>query len=90
MIVNLTGANQLIIVNTGTPVYYRGISVLETAAAPALLRIWDNASAASGLVLDEVALSASQSAREAYDGFFAAQGIFVQIVSGTVVGSIRI
>ena len=70
---------------------YRGFSLRETSgAAAALVRVWDNASAAAGNVLDEIALSAGESAREWYEsGIWAESGIYVQVVSGAVTGSIR-
>lgn len=89
--ISLTGANQAIVTNSGTPVYYRGLTLRETSgAAPATLRVWDNPSAASGKVLEEVTLTASQSTREYYDGKFAALGVFVEIVAGAIEGSIYI
>lgn len=87
-VVNLTGSSQII---QALPAVYGGFAVRETAGATAVIRVWDNASSASGLLLDEIALAANESAREKYpDGIRALSGIFVQIVSGTVVGSIRV
>lgn len=85
----LTGANQAVLAGPGT---YRGVCVRETAAAPAVLRIYDNATAASGTLLDVVALAANGSASLFYPGggLRASNGVYVQIVSGTVEGSVRI
>lgn len=88
--VNLTGSNQSVITR---PVRYCGFSIRETAGSTALVRIFDHATAASGTVLDEVALAAGESAREFYgsDGAPMAQaGIYVQVVSGSVAGSVRV
>lgn len=69
---------------------YCGFSLRETAGATAVVRIFDNPSAASGTVLEEISLAANESAREFYPGgVAAATGIYVQ-VTGTVVGSVRV
>lgn len=87
--VTLTGANQVV---SATPKKYMGITIRETTGTTAAtVRIWDNASAASGVVLDEIALTGGQSAREFYPigGINAVNGIYVQVVAGAVVGSVR-
>jgi hypothetical protein len=89
--VNLTGSNQQIV--TAAPVvHYRGFTVRETSGTTsALIRLFDN-TAASGTILEEIALTASQTARELYpqDGaLIASNGIYAQIVSGAVSGSVR-
>lgn len=85
----LTGSNQVVSANR---VYYRGFAIRETSgSAAAVVRIYDNASAASGTVLDEIGLNPSESAREWYgDGIWAANGVYVSVVSGAVAGSVRI
>ena len=88
--VTLTGASQQIILPNPF-VCYRGFSVKETAAATAAFVVWDSTAAlgATGKILDEVNLSASESARELYGPAKTALiGIYVQIVSGAVAGSI--
>lgn len=88
--VTLTGASQQIILPAPF-VYYRGFSVKETAAATAGFIVWDSTSAlgATGKILDEVNLSASESTRELYGpAKLALVGIWIQIVSGAVAGSI--
>lgn len=88
--ITLTGASQQIILPSPF-VYYRGFSVKETAAATAGFVVWDSTSAlgATGKILDEVNLSASESTREVWGSpKIALVGIFVQIVSGAVAGSI--
>ena len=87
--VALTGSNQAVSAN---PTYYLGFTIRETSgSAAAVVRIFDNASAASGTVLDEIALSAGESAREWYGmgGLRASSGVYVQVVSGAVAGSVR-
>ncbi|GII88271.1 hypothetical protein Ssi03_62610 [Sphaerisporangium siamense] len=86
--VPLTGSDQPV---SATPAIYRGFTVRETAGATAVVRIFDHASAASGTVLEEITLAANGSARELYGaGLLTTNGIYVQIVSGAVSGSIRI
>jgi hypothetical protein len=55
------------------------------------VRIYDNTSAA-GKLLDTIQLVAGESAREWYgeEGQEFAKGVYVDIVSGTIEGSIRI
>jgi hypothetical protein len=84
----LTGADQVVMAGGAL---YKGFTVRETVGAVAVVRVWDNATEASGTVLEEIALAANESARECYtDGIWASAGIFVDVVSGTVAGSIRI
>lgn len=84
----MTGSNQIV---SAVAKDYRGFTVRETAGAPAVMVIWDNASAASGTPIDEVTLAANESAREFYPegGVRTTNGIYVQIVSGAIAGSIR-
>lgn len=89
-VANISGSSQTIAAPGATAVVYRGFSLLETSgSASALVRVFDGS--ATGTILDEIALTASQSAREIYAGFAmkAGSGLFVQVVSGTVTGSIR-
>lgn len=71
--------------------YYRGFSLRETSgASPALVRIFDGTTA-TGTVLDEVAFLAGESTRECYGPPKVAKvGIYVQIVSGAMTGSILV
>lgn len=86
--VALTGADQ---VARNAPATYRGFSIRETGGSTAVVRVFDNASAASGTVLDEIALVANESAREFYTpGIRAANGIYIDVVSGAVAGSVRV
>lgn len=84
----LTGADQNV---ADQAAQYHGFSIRETAGSTATVRIYDNASANSGNLLDSIQLAANESAREWYEtGIDAADGIRVDIVSGTVEGSIRV
>lgn len=86
--VALTGSDQAV---RATASVYSGFTVRETAGSTALVRIFDNASAASGTVLDEISLSANESAREFYPGgLWADNGIYVDVVNGAVAGSVRV
>lgn len=88
--VPISGASQALIT---AAVRYNGFSLCETSGtASAKVRLWDNAAAAAGSLLDVVTLTAGESAREHYpdSGIEAASGIFVQVVSGAVEGAIRV
>lgn len=87
--VALTGSDQVVAAGR---TYYRGFSIRETSgSASAVVRIYDHASAASGTVLDEISLVAGESAREWYEGgVWAANGVYVDVVSGAVAGSVRV
>jgi len=86
--VALTGADQL--VRAGASIY-AGFTVRETSgASPAVIDIYDGTSAA-GTRLETIRLAASESARELYaPGIWAVTGVFVDVVSGAVAGSVRI
>ncbi|MFI6162246.1 hypothetical protein ACIA59_20170 [Micromonospora haikouensis] len=85
--VALTGAGQVI---AAGPAVYRGYSI--SASDAATVRIWDHPSAASGTLLDTIALAAGESAGAWYGdgGLRAARGVYVEVVTGTVEGSVRI
>ena len=86
--INLTGANQQIVL-AAPFVNYRGVSVKETTgAAVAALVIFDGTSA-TGKILDEINLAANESTRELYSpSKHALIGVFVQVVSGAIAGSV--
>jgi len=87
--VALTGADQVI---AATAKDYRGFSVRETTGtAAAVIRLYDNASTNSGTILEEIGLAPGESAREFYGdgGVKVSNGIYCDIVSGTVTGSVR-
>lgn len=69
---------------------FLGITVRETAGSTAAVRVYDNASAASGTILAVVALAANASQTVWFGpaGVRAANGIYVDIVSGAVEGSV--
>jgi hypothetical protein len=84
----LTGSDQVV---SGSAGIYAGFAVRETAGAVAVVRVYDSASAASGTLLDTIALAANESAREFYPGgVWCSNGVYVKIVSGAVEGSVRI
>jgi hypothetical protein len=87
-VVNLTGTDQAVVAGKAV---YQGFTIRETAGAAAVVRIFDNASAASGPILEEISLAANASAAEHYPGGIEAfAGIYVDVVSGAVSGSVRI
>ncbi len=76
---------------TLAPANYYGFSLRETSgSAAATVRIYDGDTAA-GALLDTIQLVAGESAREFYPGGVRAQeGIYVDVVSGAVEGSVRV
>lgn len=67
---------------------FRGFSLRETAAAPAVVRIYDGASA-TGTLLASIGLIAGESKHIVHnEGIEARLGIFVDVVSGAIEGSI--
>lgn len=87
--VALTGADQAI-APAGADSYF-GFSIRETAGAAAIVRIYDNNSAA-GTIIEDISFAALESVREFYDVGIQTivGGLFVKIVSGTVEGSVRV
>lgn len=84
----LTGSDQVV---RNAPCIYHGIAVRETAGAVAVVDVYDNASTNSGTRLDPISLGPNESItiwREC--GVRAQNGVFVDIVSGTVVGSVDV
>ncbi len=82
----LTGSDQVVSAN---PSLLYGFAIRETSgSATAVVKIYDNASAASGTMIP-VSLTASQSAREWWnDGLRFPNGVYVDVVSGAVEGSV--
>lgn len=75
------------------PGTYRGYTFRNTSAvAVATVRVYDNASAASGTLLDTVQLAASESAGDWYadGGIRAENGVYVEVVAGAIEGSVRV
>jgi hypothetical protein len=70
------------------PCTLRGFSVVDTSAGANTVKVFDNASAASGTVLATVVLAASGSATVAIpDGVRAAAGLYLQS-TGVLQGSV--
>jgi hypothetical protein len=86
--VNLTGSNQVIVASAKD---YRGFTIRETAGSTAVVVLFDNASAASGTILEEIGLTANESRSEFYAaGLDTSNGVYASIVSGAVAGSVRL
>jgi hypothetical protein len=85
--VALTGSDQAVLASAGA---YRGICLRETAGATAVVRVYDNASAASGTVIAAFSLAANASADVVHDGIWVVNGVYVDVVSGAVEGSVRV
>jgi hypothetical protein len=87
--VALTGSDQAVSAN---PAIYRGFTVIETGGSnPATVRIYDNASAASGTLIGAVNLAAGGSADICVDPNWCSNGIYVDVGgTGTVAGSVRV
>jgi len=84
--VALTGSDQLVY---SGHVIYAGITVRETAAAPATVRVFDGTSA-TGTLLATIGLAAGQSVDlDHVRGIRAALGVYVD-VTGAVEGSVRL
>lgn len=87
--VALTGADQAV---KATAAMYGGYTVQETAGSAATVRIYDNASAASGTLIGAVNLAANGSADVSLVyPTWCVNGIYVDVGgAGTVAGSVRI
>lgn len=88
--VALTGSDQVI---SSIPLIYMGFTIRETGSAAAIVRIWDspNSTVTGDVLLDTISLVADESAREYYpEGLRAGKGVWIDVVSGTVEGSIRV
>jgi hypothetical protein len=71
---------------------YVGFSIRETAGSTAVVRVWDSAVGATGAVMEEIALASHESSHEYYSGGITTPGqtgLYVEVESGTVAGSIR-
>lgn len=87
--VALTGSDQAVRATAGI---YRGYTVVETGgSSTATVRIYDNASAASGTLIGACNLAAGGSADIDVDPVWCVNGIYVDVGgSGTVAGSVRV
>jgi hypothetical protein len=88
--VALTGSATQVV--RAGPAQYAGLSIRETAGSALVLRLWDNASAASGTLVEVITVAASGSATVALpDPIRCAAGLYLERVSGsTYEGSIRL
>lgn len=88
--VALTGADQVV---QASAAYFRGLTVAETGGAnPVTVRVYDNASAASGTLLATVRLAAGESHTWSDPaGLWASNGVYVDVGgTGVVEGSVYI
>ncbi len=87
--VALTGADQAALAGAGV---YRGFVAVETSGTDAAtIRLYDNASAASGTLIGAANLAAGASADVHCDPVWVENGIYVDVGgTGTVDGSVRI
>ncbi|HJW61415.1 MAG TPA: hypothetical protein VJ931_17425 [Actinomycetota bacterium] len=76
------------LISSVAPCRYQGFTIAETAGAPAQVRIRDGS--ATGTILENITLNATESADDFYEiGVAAPSGIYVELVAGAVAGSIR-
>ncbi len=87
--VALTGSDQAVRTTHGE---YGGYVIIETAGSAATVRIYDNASAASGTLIGAANLAANGSADVALNKpVRVSNGIYVDVGgAGTVAGSVRV
>lgn len=88
--IQLTGADQQAVARAQAGKYH-GFSLRETSGtARAVVEIFDGTSPA-GELLDSISLAAGESTRESYaEGIGLNNGIYVDVVSGAVRGSVRV
>lgn len=86
----LTASDQTVVTAGGGHGYYYGFVLCETGGSTAHVRIYDN-TANSGTLLDSIKLVAGESVAGWYgpQGLQYKIGIRVDVVSGTVEGSVR-
>lgn len=89
-LVALTGSDQVVSA-TAAGVFYQGFTMVNTSSTvAAMVRIYDNASAATGTLLEVISLCPSESRSEYYyPGIPVTAGIYVDVVSGAINGSVR-
>jgi hypothetical protein len=87
--VTITRRRQVVMSGPG---YYKGFSLRETAGATAVVRLYDHSRAASGALIETVSLVAHESTSDWYapDGIHCANGLVVDVVEGSVEGSVRV
>ena len=80
---------------TGSPVVYSGkcklisIHACEVGGSSATIKVWDNASAASGKELARIVLSANQTVEFDMHGVICSNGLFFEEDAGQVAVSIE-
>lgn len=87
--VALSGSDQAVRTASGI---YRGLTVRETTGtAGAVVRVYDNASAAAGTLLQTVSLGNGESFNALHAiGIWAADGIYVEVESGAIEGAVYV
>jgi hypothetical protein len=88
--VPLSGVSEAV---HAAPAIYCGFAVVETGGvSPATVRVYDNAAAPAGTLIDAVDLVAGESASRIYDrGTWCHEGIWVELGgAGAVEGSVRV
>ena len=71
------------------PCQLGGFSIAETAGATAKVRLWDNATTNSGTLVATIPLAANGSLTKEFKwGVRLAAGLYVEVVSGAVEGSL--
>lgn len=86
---SIPGASGLLSLTTGSFCRYLGFCIRETAGTTATVRIREGS--VTGKILDDIQLLANESARDWYgpQGIISQGDLYVQLVSGTVEGSVR-
>lgn len=83
--VGVTGTGAVL----GNPCTYRGLSIRDTSGVTNIVRVYDNAAAASGKILAAFQLAGNASALDTVpDGVRAENGLFLE-TTGAVEGSVR-
>ena len=90
---NISAGSQVIY---PAPATYYGLTVRNTDTVSGVIRVWDNATAASGVLLETVVVPSNTSFNIQYNvedqagGIRALNGIYYEVVSGIFEGSIRV
>lgn len=91
--VGTTGSAAVSVQIHTRPCVYKGFGLRELVGAAAVVRVYDSANSTltGKVLLDTIRLNANESAREYYnDGIMAGSGIYFEVVSGDVEGSLRV
>lgn len=84
--VALTGSDQ---VAYSGPATLAGFSIRETAGSTAVVRIRDGITD-TGPIIETIRLAANAYEREGHMAVSCATGVFVEVVSGTIEGAVRV